>query len=101
VFWFVLPDDVHWSTLIEAGVAVGTLVLAGVTAWMALETRKVAKSSVDETKAVRQEAEATLQQVELSRVQMTASQRPVLADVPPGRFVERWQSTTADSRPWT
>lgn len=65
-----------------------TLALAGVTAWMAFETRRVAGRTEEEVQAVRAQAEAIQDQaaaareeVELSRASLETPIRPVLVDV--------------------
>lgn len=77
------------SDWFQLAVAIATLLLAGVTAWMAIETRRVASSSLDETKAVRDEIDVARQQVEATNRQAEAaadavrtSVRPVLVEVP-------------------
>ena len=69
-------------------VALGTLTLAGVTAWLARESRRQIDLSAREvsaverqTEAVHDQAEATKRQVALSTASLEASSRPVLVGV--------------------
>ncbi len=66
-------------------VALGTLSLAGVTGWLAWESRQQIELSAREvaavekqTEAVREQAEATQRQAEVSAASMVAAARPVL-----------------------
>lgn len=60
----------------DAWVAIGTLALAVTTAWLAFQTRGLARKT-------QAEVDATLSQVSVSRDAFEASTRPVIVDVPP------------------
>jgi hypothetical protein len=77
-----------WTLGWDSLAVFATVVLAGVTAWMALETRRVAGRTEEEVRAVGRQADsisdqavAAREQVELSRASLEAPIRPVLADV--------------------
>jgi hypothetical protein len=72
-----------WAPLAEWAVALGTLLLAGATAWLGWQAK-------NDAGAIRVQAAAVTRQVEIGQQQLEANQRPfvlpVTADWRPGSF---------------
>jgi hypothetical protein len=66
------------------GVAVGTILLAGATFYVARQARAEAQEVARETKEVARQAGISADQVQVSRDALEVQVRPVLIDVPPG-----------------
>lgn len=67
---------------ISVGTALATLVLAGVTAWMAWETRRVARNTDAQADAIRIETKAVRDQAVVTRSALEASIRPWITAKP-------------------
>ncbi|HEY4099146.1 MAG TPA: hypothetical protein VGM33_26710 [Baekduia sp.] len=81
-----------WAT---AGTAVGTVILAAATFWMARKTRDAATATQDDVRAAKEQLTVAQAQIELSRRQADAAEaaisaqlKPVLIDVPFDMFRE-------------
>ena len=67
---------------INVFVAIGTLALAGVTAWMARETSREVKTSVKLADSAEQQVKASEEQAAVARESLLAAIQPILAEVP-------------------
>lgn len=97
------------QTITEAGVAIGTLILAGFTGWLAHRTTQLSEEAREERKlteraldasnrlastaeqqlqAARDQVRASQQQAEATREALRASVQPMLVDVPLGLILE-------------
>lgn len=70
------------SAIINVFVAIGTMALAVVTAWMAIETRREVKTTVKLADSSEQQVKASEEQAAVARESLLAAIQPVLADVP-------------------
>lgn len=68
--------------VINVFVALGTLALAGVTAWMAIETRREVKTSVRLADTAERQVKASEAQAAVARESLAAAIQPILAEVP-------------------
>lgn len=79
---WVAPFSLTTPDWVSIGTALATLALAGVTAWMAWETRRVARNTDAQAEAVRRETKAVREQAVVTRSALEASIRPWITAKP-------------------
>lgn len=72
----------HAAVIADVLVAIGTIVLAGFTWWMARQTRNEVRTSNSLVKSAEEQITATNRQASIAEQAMLASIQPLIADVP-------------------